>query len=260
MYQELIPNATTIVIADLFCDASVGPDLRGACAGVTLEHRLRPDMSMTDADVPKGLSYSIQPDGTNNSGESMAVAMGVNLALTWNDIFRNMYPFAFIHFNIFSDSLITINGVREWLPGWIQHAAGNTLRNSRGDIVKNQEYFKFIYNSILRAPANFSVSFYHQDGHVTKNYRSIEEPFYKRNGVTLQQIGISAETICLANDFVDRHTRGYINEFLNNPVKAGYYEANSIASGSYMESDILSADPEVVNEYRARVQKQLIVR
>ena len=261
MYQERVPNTTTVVITDLFCDASVGPDLRGACSGVTMEMRGQPNMAVPHLlpEQPKGLSYAIQPTGTNNSGESMAVAMGVNLALSFHKSLREQYPYAFLHFNIFSDSLITINGVREWLPGWVKNSVGIALRNGRGDLVKNQEFFKFIYNSILRAPADFSVSFYHQDGHITKNYQCIEEPFFRRNGVTLEQIGIKAETICLANDFVDRHTRGYINDYLNNPKRGQYYNIHNMASGSYMETDILSADPNVIEQYKARVQKQLIM-
>lgn len=207
-----------LTIYDIFCDASVGPELYGACAGFLVENRSVP--------IARQMFKLIQPNGTNNSGEVAAVAGAVNFAANWT---HQMSQYnAPTHFNIFSDSLITIRGIREWMLTWCKNANGNCLKNAAGKDVSNQEYYKYIYWLVTSFPV--SLSFYHQPGHVTKDFEIVEPEFIKQNGgTTLEQVGLTPAHICMSNDEVDRETRRTINDFLvTDPHDRQVYEKNII--------------------------------
>lgn len=193
---------------DIFCDASVGPNLRGTCSGALITRREERPGSPNSTFV-----YMIQPEGTNNSGEIGAIALAVNQACTLRRYGIHQLGIE-PKFHIFSDSLISIQGVRDWLPNWIKNADENgNLRNSSKKVVANQEFFKYIYNTIATID-NIDITFFHQDAHVTKNFDTIRVNFKKFNHIDLELVGLTPETICIANDFVDRETRGIINNYL----------------------------------------------
>lgn len=196
-----------VVTYDIFCDASVGPDLRGCCSGALIERR-EPIQSYID----RTFQYTIQPKGTNNSGEIGAVALGVSCAISLHNYMKEEFT---PRFNLFSDSLISIRGVREWMEGWIARSdKDGNLRNSSGSIVANQEFFKFIFNAITANP-DIDINFLHQDGHVLARFDSIRTNFQKFNGIQPEDVGKSPESLCMANDFVDRETRKIINQYLS---------------------------------------------
>ena len=156
------------IIYDLFCDASVGPNLRGSCAGCLV---IRRPCTLKDiSQFPDHMfHYCIIPDGTNNAGESTAVAMATSIAI---DLYHFMSKYnCYIVFNIFSDSLITINAVRNWMVGWIKNMGKDgILRSSSGSVAANQDKFKFIYNTILtNASSPFHINYIHQKGHIVSN-------------------------------------------------------------------------------------------
>ena len=203
------------VVYDIFCDASVGPNRKGCCAGVLIERR--PMIFVTDTGdsqvfggPDRTFLYSIQPEGTNNSGEIAAIAMGVMAAY---DINRQLseYKRYIPWFNIFSDSLISIKGVREWFPNWLKNMdKDGNLISSSGSIVANQEFFKYIYNTITLNEIN--INFFHQDAHVISNVTKIVPSFMRNNnGIAPRDIGISCMQLCASNDFVDNETRRIIN-------------------------------------------------
>lgn len=235
---------------DIFCDASVGPELKGACAGALVEKT----HIETGNIVEKKFHAIIQPNGTNNSGEAAAVTLGVIKAL---EIFHNPKYFGEIkNLNIFSDSLITINGVREWIPRWIRNASEDgTFIASNGDPVKNQFYFKYIFNTII-LNRGIKLRFYHQDGHVTTDFDSIIPRFRKFNNIYLSDIGLSSSHICINNDLVDTETRRIINDYLMNgndngyPIERYFWGADVSDSSFYK---ILDNSENAINAYMAAI-------
>jgi len=205
---------------DIFCDASVGPELKGACAGALVEVRRFDSKKKVFIEIERNFYAIIQPEGTNNSGEAAAVCLGIMNALKkYNDYCVANQEIG--RFNLFSDSMITIRGLREWIPNWIRNSENGIFKNNAGNEVKNQQYFKYVYNTLLLNPG-FRVHLYHQDGHVTNNFNSIIPRFRKFNGVYLSDLGLTPEHICLNNDTVDKETRKIINDFLINNETNGY--------------------------------------
>lgn len=188
-------------IYDIFCDASVSSSLRGACAGALITERNKQGSR---------IHAVIQPNGTNNSGEICALLLGVVNAAALKRATNEKCIF-----NIFSDSVISIKGVREWIFGWIANAnknGNNIFVNSEGKPVINQFYFKMIFNEIILN--DLEAHFYHQLGHVEKNYASAAKEFQKVNGVPLVRIGLSSEEISTYNNFIDGRTRDILRNFL----------------------------------------------
>lgn len=190
-------------IYDIFCDASVDKSLRGACAGALITERGSP---MTQ------LKTIIQPTGTNNSGEICAVLIGVLSAI---EIKENTHEQCV--FNIFSDSIISINGCRNWIFNWIANANKNgnyTFVNTSGSPVTNQIYFKLIFNNIIMH--DLDLHFFHQIGHVDNPYKysKCSEHFNKINGINLMRLGLTAEGISAHNSYVDHRTRDILRAYI----------------------------------------------
>lgn len=238
------------VIYDIYCDASVGPELRGCCSGALIERREAPYGN------PQRVFITLtQPNGTNNSGEAAAVALGLKSAL---DLYNYSKSIGYIaHYNVFSDSLITIRGVREWLPKWVksQDPNGNLLNSSR-DIVANQDFFKYIFNTIISNPGMY-IKFYHQDGHVTDNFNRMRKNFKKFNGISPEDIGLNPTTLCLCNDFVDVETRRLINQYLNSTEedRPWYWKKDILDIGlqTLTNPTIIDSSPSAINIYESIV-------
>lgn len=224
---------------DIFCDASVGPNLRGACAGALVVER-NSHMSRIFA--------NIQPNGTNNSGEICALLLGVTSAIA----VRNENYGEKCRFNIFSDSIISVRGVREWIFNWIENAnmnGNNIFVNTSGKPVVNQFYFKVIFNQIILH--NLEVYFYHQPGHVHSHYKKAAEEFFKVNGIPIIRLGLSIEEISTFNNYVDGRTRDILRNFINN----NYIPTEGVGYDIVANSDFESiADNMVIPDIRVLKQ------
>lgn len=190
-------------VFDIFCDASVTTHLRGACAGALVSERFSQNTKMYAV---------IQPSGTNNSGEIAAILQGIMAAIEIRQSVQGPY-----RFNIFSDSIISIKGVREWMFQWIFNANqlnSNMLTSSSGDPVANQIYFKTIFNLIVMN--DIELFFYHQKGHVEGHYRDVSNSFEKTNGISLIRLGLTPEYISMCNNYVDGRTRDIVRQYFDN--------------------------------------------
>ena len=119
--------------------------------------------------------------------------------------------------NIFSDSGISIRGVREWIFHWIYNAnksKSNMLINYEGKPVANQIYFKVIFNTIILN--NLDVHFYHQKGHIIGNqYKHANRFFEENNGISLMRLGLTPEYISSFNNYVDGRSRDILRQYFN---------------------------------------------
>lgn len=189
-------------IYDIFCDASVTNHMRGACAGALATERYSQNSR---------LYAVIQPNGTNNSGEICGILQGVLVAIE----IKRQSPEP-CRFNIFSDSIISIRGVREWMFHWIYNAnanRNNMLMSYSGTPVANQLYFKIIFNNIILN--NIELYFYHQKGHVEGKYQSVANLFEKNNGISLMRLGLTPEYISTFNNYVDGRTRDILRQYFD---------------------------------------------
>lgn len=118
---------------------------------------------------------------TNNEGEIYAIYMGIIKCIE----IRNAFPNINITFNLFSDSRISILGLREWYFGWIKNTTemqSSFLINSSGEEVKNQQIFLRCFNAIISA--HIHINFYHVRGHMKidrKSYKIFAKDFKSSN-------------------------------------------------------------------------------
>lgn len=159
----------------------------------------------------------INRNTTNNFGEIYAIQMAVQLAF---DV-RRLMPEQPRYINIFSDSIISVNGLRKWFDGWTLDDNGYLLSSS-GEKVANQEIIVSIMNMIITY--NIDVSFFHIKGHVKFNKESEVEraisKFEEHNGtVGIGKINKNTMKKMLeCNDYVDNTTRQALQYSENIPI------------------------------------------
>ncbi len=195
------------MVINIFCDASIDLKTKIACGGCYI---IRQDIS--GETMPIGHRQIIQMNATNNSAEILAIWVGVVEALR----LRQTYPGAI--FRLFSDSKISLYGLRDWMKSWVEHIKNDgTLISSNGQPVMNQQRFIHIFNLIVEN--NLRIEFYHQRGHVKDTNMPLEiarAQFIKANKVSPENMGIRIETICNCNDIIDNLTRNAIYAYINN--------------------------------------------
>ena len=96
-------------------------------------------------------------ESTSNNCEIRAIRLGVRLALKYQYNFQNI--------NLFSDSQISIFGIRDRIFSWVQY--GNFLYGYDHNKIKNQEIFVEIVDTIIQN--NLRINFWHQAGHIKLN-------------------------------------------------------------------------------------------
>lgn len=70
---------------------------------------------------------------------------------------------------IVSDSDLTVKSLTEWMIGWLKKADDETLINSTGVPVKNQELLKSAFINILMLQWKTEVFICHMNSHQTRN-------------------------------------------------------------------------------------------
>lgn len=142
---------------------------------------------------------------TNNNSEIKAIRMGVMAALKYKNacIFPNI--------RIFSDSLLCIRGLREWIYRWKANPAGTMLISSSGTAVANQDIFLEIANYIVMN--NLEIEFFHQRGHISlANPSSViiaTDDFNKFNYGYNADIEL-VKQLSYYNNMVDEMTRSHL--------------------------------------------------
>jgi len=185
-------------IYDIYADASINLDNKLGCSGIAVVDRKK--------DTIVDTWYLIKREATNNMCEIIAIWMAVYKAIMLFG--KEELPF---QVNIFSDSQISLFGLREWITSWISKRHGNELFGSNGKVA-NQEWFLNAYQSIVYS--NLKLKFWHQKGHVdTTNPNSLflcDKAFRTSNPNTLHMIGLRPEIIAKYNNFVDETSRNII--------------------------------------------------
>lgn len=231
-------------IYDIFTDASVDKSLRGACPGAIAVDRSNGGVIME--------SYMIQPEGTNNSGEIAAIWLGVQHA---KKLLRFPKPFGEeVQINLFSDSLISVKGMRDWLFKWMDLRRGNILYKGDGTAVLNQNFHKLIFNDIIFN--DIKIRFFHVRGHMTQNSMAMMmETFNKENEIPISIVG-DPEYIRRFNDSIDKSTRATLVRYNEGkPLAPNTTEDRIYNSRSEF---VIVSEPYMVDKYRWLIGKTRI--
>lgn len=199
------------MIINLFCDASIDVNRKIACGGCYV---VMQDESITTPN-PMYCKMYLQHHATNNSAEILAIWTGVTEAIK----LRELYPNAI--FRLFSDSKISLYGLRDWIKNWIknsENANTNILISSAGQPVANQQCFIDIFNLIVET--GLKIELYHQRGHVGCGVRlnDARRQFIRANKVPPESLGLGFDFICQCNNYIDRSTRTALRTYIDNGV------------------------------------------
>lgn len=195
------------MIINIFCDASIDTTKRIACGGCCIAMQDENGINLI------GEKMYIQHNATNNSAEILAIWTGVVEALN----LRTQYPNAI--FRLFSDSKISLYGLRDWMKNWIKNARyrqSEILISSSGTEVANQQYFIDIFNLIVEN--SLKIEFYHQRGHVGESggvkLQQARVQFIRANKVPPENLGLDMNILSSFNHRIDTSTRDAVKAYI----------------------------------------------
>lgn len=203
-------------VLNIFTDASICAEKYNGytvgCAGVELatSSSYRYNMDFNNY-IP---NYAVILDTTNNNSELIAIRQGILFAIANQKYFDEI--------NLFSDSLISINGLTQWIEGWFFKALKDTtnkdniLMSSSGSPVANQDIIKNIVALIYYN--KLKINFFHQRGHCLDNLPVVRKDFIKSNNIKENVSDLFVSQIATINDIVDKRSRDIMRTF----IKTGY--------------------------------------
>lgn len=165
---------------------------------------------------------------TNNESEIRAIQMAIEYIYEY--IPMHLY---IKRINIFSDSKISVYGLREWYKNWFQNVKDGELYGSSGK-VKNQKYFICIIKAIEQL--GFPINIYHLRGHMA-NKPALEfiKSFYKENhiaGYHSQMDNNLRLYLINGNDKIDKET-GIVDEINTSNIIIPYRREDLISPFIY---------------------------
>lgn len=214
---ETIYNEDTL---NIFSDASMyGSKWNGysiGCAGVELATAASRTDVVTNL-YPNGYipNYIVTLDTSNNNSELIAARQGILFAIANKNRFKTI--------NLFSDSLLSVNSIKDWSEGWFYKALRDNnsdwvFKNSAGAPVANQDIIKSII--VLIYYNDLRINIYHQRGHCSNNLKLVKKDFIKFNNLNRNDYITDnfIKEITYMNDVVDKRSRHTMQNF----VQSGY--------------------------------------
>lgn len=189
-------------IYDIYVDASIDLDTKIGCAGAVIVDRKK--------DVIVNESYGLKKGSTNNMCEIIALWMGIYKAI--NMLYTEQLPF---QVNLFSDSKVSLFGLRDWIANWITSMKDGHLWTTSGPAM-NEEWFVDSYNAIVSS--GIKLKYFHQKGHVNINSSralfEADKMFRTSNNISPNKVGVRPDIFSKYNDHVDKHSRQAIYDLL----------------------------------------------
>ena len=155
--------------------------------------------------------YRIHSDTTSNAEEARGVAGALSLALSYRYNFKNI--------NIFSDSKISIIGIRDFASKWY-YEDNNLYRKKYGSaLVSNQNIFTEMYMSAIELLKTNQLGLYHIKGHVNleahaktldRQIHNAYNVFMRENKMYNQFDMNIIRYLCTYNSFVDHGSRSLL--------------------------------------------------
>jgi len=226
----------------IFSDASIYQDTKTGkftgCSGVIAVqlNYLHPNCTFNPI---INENYQILTDTTVNRSE----LHGIYLALEM----QNRYRYIYNDIHIFSDSALSVKGLRDWFFSW-NKGNKNYFTNSSFEYVKNQDMFKYVAYYILNN--NLNVNLHHCKGHINisepHSIKRAIDTYKTSNGCDIDKN--TALTISFYNNMVDNKSREYLNCYLSNYVPISY-------TISYPEYDKGKLSTEDIRKYASLITK-----
>ena len=177
---------------EIYTDASTREFLNGrvfGCAGAI-------------APMFKAKSLQILPDSTNNRSEITAIYLAVVMAKQIKDNNPDIEKIT-----IYSDSKISVFGLKKWMNTWIDNIQNGILYSNSGNPVANQDIFLNIISYL--ESNNLKINIRHQKGHVKvldqKSMHNAKKVYYESNNEDIDNDKLSR--ICWYNNLIDEDTR-----------------------------------------------------
>ena len=204
MYDDIFNDRTLNIFTDASMTKNEGETI--GCYGIKT---ITTNEEIADTIFPEQdyICYlGIARHSTNNDSELRGILRGVFFALEFREYFKTI--------NLFSDSMISIMGLKVWLNNWVRNIKNGIMYSTSGEVM-NQELIKDIVFTILNN--NLNINLYHQKGHVnSKNIEHAKHTFIVSNKLDCDVDMKLIETISNFNDIIDRTTRLYLEEYMNN--------------------------------------------
>jgi ribonuclease HI len=169
-------------------------------------------------------NFKLVSNTTSNNSEIKGLRAAVSMANKWKDCFR------FI--NIFSDSQISVFGLRDYIYNWRYNPNDGLLYGSANKPIVNQEIFietHYILTELMQI-TNSSVRLFHQSGHIENGYDKLIyacKTFKKSNKINGKVDINFIRYISTYNNYVDNKSRQTLrnsNRSLNyiDPISFSY--------------------------------------
>ena len=157
--------------------------------------------------------YRIHSNTTVNAEEARGIRSALAIALQYRYQFKNI--------NIFSDSAISIIGLREYTQKWVYNENDNTLYKNKsfGSEVANQGLFVEMYNFATELRKTNQLGLYHIKGHVSfeGHQKTINSNIHTAYKVFLRENNCNGSLdiniiryLCTYNTFVDNGSRSVL--------------------------------------------------
>jgi ribonuclease HI len=137
------------------------------------------------------------------AAELRGLRLSLGLALTYRSLFKVI--------NIFSDSQVSLFGLRDYIYNWKQR--GDTLYTTGNKPVANQSIFIECYQLLTSLQTTNNIKLYHQSGHVDNGYENLNQAarsFGKSNHVKLPIDLNLIRYISTYNNYVDSVSRSMV--------------------------------------------------
>lgn len=153
----------------------------------------------------------VHSDTTSNLEEARGVRRALSIALAYRNMFSRI--------NIFSDSKLSICGLRDFSQGWLYHDNGLYKSKACNKPVANQEIFVEMYAFAQELLKTNQLGLYHIKGHVDfdkhptsvdKSLAAASTSFSKENCLPFGLDINIVRYLCTYNDFVDHSSRSYL--------------------------------------------------
>jgi ribonuclease HI len=141
-------------VLNIFCDASIKKEGKNRYTGCYCAIAVVGDQIIDTI-------CNIVSETTNNNSEIKGVRAGVVLADRYKEKYRII--------NLFSDSQISIFGMRDRIITWL--AQGDNLYGSSNQLISSSSIYIEIMRIIIES--KITINFWHQKGHVTQTEESL---------------------------------------------------------------------------------------
>lgn len=183
--------------------------------------------------------YRIIDNASNNYGELYGIYLGViNL--------QKYLPYG-MPMNLFSDSLASIKGLKEFVFRWI-HDGNYNLINSSGTEVVDQELYIHIINQVVNS--HLRLQMYHVLGHMDPAYNDqlnrAWKHFEEENNCVLTEDMI--RQLCYYNSYVDNMSRDKLKAAINDKdFMRTKFMKKIVSALDVLDTDVLRQYVDLIN-------------